>query len=233
MLLDAEGAGSIFFPRRPGWRTAGAAGWWCAATYRMPVRISLYNKSIDLRGVAPTPGGIIPIMYASKMERHTRGAERPGRHEVTHGRGCSRGGNGLSDHSRFLRAAAARMAFDRRAWAAAGAPWDRPRVFPVASASSPARGKSAVWRAARAGLSISSQLLSVALRVKGAHLGSGTYCERLALTGGTGFDCPARMLASSAGDHPLTKSVAPEAVEALLEEFPRKLETWRSDLPAP
>lgn len=53
--------------------------------------------------------------------------------------------------------------------------------------------------AARAGLSISSQLLSVALRVKGAHLGSGTYCERLALMGGVDFDCPARMLASSAG----------------------------------
>jgi hypothetical protein len=53
--------------------------------------------------------------------------------------------------------------------------------------------------AARAGLSISSQLLSVALRVKGGHLGSGTYCERLAFTGGMEFDCPARMLASSAG----------------------------------
>lgn len=53
--------------------------------------------------------------------------------------------------------------------------------------------------AARAGLSISSQLLSVALRVKGAHLGSGTYCERFALMGGMDFDCPARMLASSAG----------------------------------
>lgn len=53
--------------------------------------------------------------------------------------------------------------------------------------------------AARAGLSISSQLLSVALRVKGAHLGSGTYCERLALTRGMDFDCPARMLARTAG----------------------------------
>ena len=53
--------------------------------------------------------------------------------------------------------------------------------------------------AARAGLSISSQLLSVALRVMGGHLGSGTYCERLALMGGMDFDCPARMLASSAG----------------------------------
>jgi hypothetical protein len=53
--------------------------------------------------------------------------------------------------------------------------------------------------AARAGLSISSQLLSVALRVKGAHLGSGTSCERVALVGGMDFDCPATMLASSAG----------------------------------
>ena len=53
--------------------------------------------------------------------------------------------------------------------------------------------------AARAGLSISSQLLSVALRVEGGHLGSGTYCESLRLMGGVDFDCQARMLASAAG----------------------------------
>jgi len=55
--------------------------------------------------------------------------------------------------------------------------------------------------AARAGLRISSQLLSVALRVrgKGAHLGTGTYCEHIRLTGDVDFDCPARMLARSAG----------------------------------
>lgn len=50
--------------------------------------------------------------------------------------------------------------------------------------------------AARARLSISSQLLSVALRVEGGHLGSGTYCQTLRMLGDAGFDCPARLLAS-------------------------------------
>jgi len=52
--------------------------------------------------------------------------------------------------------------------------------------------------AAHAGLSISSQLLSVALRVEGAHFGSGMYCERARLMGGWAFDCPEQMLASVA-----------------------------------
>lgn len=53
--------------------------------------------------------------------------------------------------------------------------------------------------ATRAGLSISSQLLSVALRVEGAHLGTGTNCERMRTSGRVDFDCPARMLARSTG----------------------------------
>lgn len=54
--------------------------------------------------------------------------------------------------------------------------------------------------AKRAGLSISSQLLSVALRVERAHLGSGTNCERIRTSGRVDFDCPARMVARSAGE---------------------------------
>lgn len=51
----------------------------------------------------------------------------------------------------------------------------------------------------RAGLSISSQLLSVALRVEGGHLGSGIGCGHVILTGGSAPDCPARVLVRSAG----------------------------------
>lgn len=50
----------------------------------------------------------------------------------------------------------------------------------------------------RAGLSISSQLLSVALRVEGGHLGSGRDCNHDSLLGDSTPDCPGPMWARTA-----------------------------------